>query len=88
MIYYTFSFLLNEFPQKFLSYEFKKLNLTHENVINKLENIILPKIKQSADFSALKFSTIFTKDNFNILLDKIKFHYNKIDFMFQNIIQN
>ena len=52
--------------------------MTLENVINKLNNIILPKIKRSVDFSSLKFSTIFTKNNYNILTNKINYHYNKI----------
>jgi hypothetical protein len=59
--------------------------MTLENVINKLNNIILPKIKRSADFSSLKFSTIFTKNNYNVLTNKINYHYNKIyDYVSEN----
>ena len=87
-IIYFYQFInnsLNDFQQQILSNEFMKVNLTHKNEINKLNNIILPKIQISVDFSTLKFSTIFTKDNFNILTDKIKYHYNKIyDYVSKN----
>ena len=76
---------LNDFQQEILSNEFMDVNVTHKKEINKLNNIILPKIKISVDFSTLKFSTIFTKDNFNILTDKINYHYNKIyDYVSKN----
>ena len=46
---------LNEFAQAFLSKDFKHLNLTNKNIINKLLNIILQKIKRSVDLTASKF---------------------------------
>ena len=70
---------LNEFAQAFLSRDFKHLNLTNKNIINKLLNIILQKIKRSVDLTASKFSVIITKDNFKELLDKLNYQYNKIN---------
>ena len=70
---------LNDLTDNILSQDFINLNLTHRHMINKLENIILPKLKKSVDFSSLKFSTLFTKDNYNVLLEKINYQYNKIN---------
>ena len=76
---------LNEFAQTFLSEDYKKLNLTNKKLLNKILNIILPKIKRSVDLTAYKFSVIITKDNFKELLDKMSYQYNKINnFVSQN----
>ena len=70
---------LNEFYENFLSKDYRNLNLTNINIRNKLENIILPKLKRSVDFTAFKFSTVFTKDSMKVLLDKMNYQYNKIN---------
>ena len=69
---------LSQFSTIVLSEDFNTLNYTHEFILNKLQNIIIPKIKYSVDLTAVKFSTIITKDNYEILLSKLNFQYNKI----------
>ena len=61
-----------------LSKDYRNLNLTNINIRNKLNNIILPKLKRSVDFTAFKFSAVFTKDSMNVLNYKMNVQYNKI----------
>ena len=70
---------LNNLSNNILSKEYKDLNLSHRQMINKLENIILPKLQRSVEFSSLKFSAVFTKDNFQILKEKMNYQYDKIN---------
>ena len=70
---------MNDLPNTILSSDFKNLNLSLRQLINKLENIILPKLQRSVEFSSIKFSTIFTKDNYHVLLEKMNYQYDKIN---------
>ena len=69
---------MSEFSEGILAKDFQKVNSTHNLALDKLKNIILPKLKYSVDLSALKYSTIITKNNYEKLLNKLNYQYNKI----------
>ena len=69
---------LSAFSEGILAKDFQKVNNTHNFTLNKLKNIILPKLKYSVDLSAIQYSTIITKNNYDILVNKINYQYNKI----------
>ena len=76
--------ILYYFNQSFLGGEFKDIKTFSNIFFNKINNTYLIKLERSIEMTALKFSTILTKDNYNNLKNIIFKQYNEISSYINN----
>ena len=76
--------ILYYFNQTYLSREFKDINRFSNIFFDKINNTYLIKLERSIEMTALKFSTILTKDNYKILKDIMFKQFNEISFYIYN----
>jgi len=69
---------LYNFNKSYLGKEFNNINKTSSKYFNKINSTYLKKLKRNIEMVALKFSTILTKNNYNILENNIYSQYNNI----------
>ena len=83
--------ILINFNKSYLGIEFKNINKNAISFFNKINGTYIQKLHKSIHMTALKFSTILTKDNYNQLELNIYKQYNDIvDYIHNNsnIIEN